>query len=132
MDAFTLHPSAGAHGELTGMMLIHAALKARGNPRKIVLIPDSAHGTNPSSAHLCGYKVQEIKSDERGMIDLEDLTRVMSEDVAALMVTNPNTLGVFEADICRIGEIVHAKGSRTRPCSRPWSPTWPCLPWRCG
>ncbi|MCJ7589066.1 MAG: aminomethyl-transferring glycine dehydrogenase subunit GcvPB [Candidatus Aminicenantes bacterium] len=110
MDAFTLHPSAGAHGELTGMMLIQAALKARGNPRKIVLIPDSAHGTNPSSAHLCGYKVQEIKSDQRGMIDLEDLNRAMSEDVAALMVTNPNTLGVFEADICRIGEIVHAKG----------------------
>jgi len=110
MDAFTLHPSAGAHGELTGMMLIRAALKARGNPRKIVLIPDSAHGTNPSSAHRCGYKVQEIKSDERGMIDLEDLNRAMSEDVAALMVTNPNTLGVFEADICRIGEIVHAKG----------------------
>ncbi len=110
LDAFTLHPAAGAHGELTGMMLIRAALKARGNPRRIVLIPDSAHGTNPSSAHLCGYKVQQIKSDDRGMIDLEDLSRFMSEDVAALMVTNPNTLGVFEADICRIGEIVHAKG----------------------
>jgi len=110
MDAFTLHPSAGAHGELTGMMLIHAALKARGDARRIVLIPDSAHGTNPSSAHLCGYKVQEIKSNERGMIDLADLERAMNGDVAALMVTNPNTLGVFEADICRIGEIVHAKG----------------------
>ncbi|MBN2206962.1 MAG: aminomethyl-transferring glycine dehydrogenase subunit GcvPB [Candidatus Aminicenantes bacterium] len=110
MDAFTLHPAAGAHGELTGMMLIHAALKARGDARKTVLIPDSAHGTNPSSAHLCGYKVQEIKSNERGLIDLAGLEQAMTADVAALMVTNPNTLGVFEADICRIGEIVHAKG----------------------
>lgn len=110
LDAFTIHPSAGAHGELTGMMLIHAALKARGDARKVVLIPDSAHGTNPSSAHLCGYRVQEIKSNQRGMIDLADLERAMTGEVAALMVTNPNTLGVFEADICRIGEIVHAKG----------------------
>jgi glycine dehydrogenase subunit 2 len=110
MDAFTLQPAAGAHGELTGMMLIHAALKARGDARKIVLIPDSAHGTNPSSAHLCGYRVEQIRSDERGMIDLDDLKRAMNEEVAALMVTNPNTLGVFEADICAIGQVVHAKG----------------------
>ena len=110
MDAFTLQPSAGAQGELTGMMLIHACHEARGNPRKIVLIPDSAHGTNPSSAHLCGYTVQEIKSNENGTVDLEDLAQRMTEDVAALMVTNPNTLGVFEYDIKRIAEIVHAKG----------------------
>jgi glycine dehydrogenase subunit 2 len=110
LHAFTLQPAAGAQGELTGMMLIRAALEKRGNPRKYVLIPDSAHGTNPSSAHLCGYIVQEIKSNADGMIDIEDLARRMNEDVAALMVTNPNTLGVFESDICRAAEIVHAKG----------------------
>ncbi len=110
MDAFTLQPAAGAHGELTGMMLIRAALEERGNARKHVLIPDSAHGTNPSSAHICGYTVKEIKSNERGTIDLDDLAKAMNEDVAALMVTNPNTLGVFESDICRIAELVHSKG----------------------
>lgn len=110
LDAFTLQPSAGAQGELTGMMLIHACHAAHGNPRKIVLIPDSAHGTNPSSAHLCGYTVQEIKSNENGTVDLADLAARMTEDVAALMITNPNTLGVFEYDILKIAEIVHAKG----------------------
>jgi glycine dehydrogenase subunit 2 len=110
MDAFTLQPAAGAHGELTGMMLIRAALEARGNARKYVLIPDSAHGTNPSSAHICGYTVREIKSNEDGTIDLASLESEMTGEVAALMVTNPNTLGVFESDICRIAEIVHAKG----------------------
>ncbi len=110
MDAFTLHPAAGAHGELVGMMMIRAALEARGDARKVVLIPDSAHGTNPSSAHICGYSVKEIKSDERGTIDVAGLEKAMTEEVAALMVTNPNTLGVFESDICRIAGIVHAKG----------------------
>jgi glycine dehydrogenase subunit 2 len=110
MEAFTLQPSAGAQGELVGMMLIHAYLADRGNPRKVVLIPDSAHGTNPSSAHICGYLVQEIKSNERGTIDLAGLIQQMTEDVAALMITNPNTLGVFESDILKIAEIVHAKG----------------------
>ena len=110
MDAFSLQPSAGAQGELVGMMLIRACLEERGNPRKIVLIPDSAHGTNPSSAHICGYRVQEIKSNEKGTIDVADLDRHMTEDVAALMVTNPNTLGIFEADIKKIAEIVHSKG----------------------
>ncbi|MGB8952952.1 MAG: aminomethyl-transferring glycine dehydrogenase subunit GcvPB [Candidatus Aminicenantales bacterium] len=110
MDAFTLQPSAGAQGELTGMMLIRACLEERGSPRKFVLIPDSAHGTNPSSAHLCGYNIREIHSNEKGTIDLEDLALRMNEDVAALMVTNPNTLGVFESDIKKIAEIVHAKG----------------------
>jgi glycine dehydrogenase subunit 2 len=110
MDAFTLQPAAGAHGELTGMMLIRAALEERGDPRKYVLIPDSAHGTNPSSAHICGYTVREIKSNEDGMIDLESLDREMNGDAAAVMVTNPNTLGVFESDICRIAELVHSRG----------------------
>ena len=110
MDAFTLHPAAGAHGELTGMMLIRAALEARGGARKYVLIPDSAHGTNPSSAHICGYSVKEVKSNEKGTIDVEALEAAMTDEVAALMVTNPNTLGVFESDICRVAEIIHAKG----------------------
>lgn len=110
MDAFSLQPAAGAQGELLGMMLIRACLEERGDPRKIVLIPDSAHGTNPSSAHICGYRVEEIKSNERGTIELEDLARHMTEDVAALMITNPNTLGVFETDIQKIAEIVHSKG----------------------
>lgn len=110
MFAFSLQPSAGAQGETVGMMVIRACLEKRGDPRKIVLIPDSAHGTNPSSAHLCGYRVQEIKSDDKGTVDLADLARVMSEDVAAIMITNPNTLGVFENNIKEICEIVHAKG----------------------
>lgn len=110
MDAFTLQPAAGAHGELTGMMLIRAALGDRGDSRRVVLIPDSAHGTNPSSAHLCGYGVQEIKSNPSGTIDLAVLESQMTTDVAALMITNPNTLGVFECEILKAAEIVHAKG----------------------
>ncbi len=110
LDAFTLQPAAGAHGELTGMMVIRAALGKRGDPRKYVLIPDSAHGTNPSSAHICGYTVKEIKSNENGTVDPAVLEKEMTEEVAALMLTNPNTLGVFEYDICRIAEIVHGKG----------------------
>jgi glycine dehydrogenase subunit 2 len=110
MDAFTLQPSAGAQGEFVGMLMIRACLEERGNPRKIVLIPDSAHGTNPSSAHNCGYRIQEIKSNEKGAVDVADLAEHMTEDVAALMVTNPNTLGVFETEIKKITDIVHAKG----------------------
>jgi glycine dehydrogenase subunit 2 len=110
LQAFTLQPSAGAHGELAGMMIIRAKLEDKGNPRRVVLIPDSAHGTNPSSAHVCGYHVQEIKSDDRGEIDLADLAAHMNDDVAALMVTNPNTLGVFESQMKAIAEIVHSRG----------------------
>ncbi|MFZ2053255.1 MAG: aminomethyl-transferring glycine dehydrogenase subunit GcvPB, partial [Candidatus Aminicenantales bacterium] len=110
MDAVTLQPSAGAQGELLGMMLIRACQEDRGDPRKVVLIPDSAHGTNPSSAHICGYRVQEVMSNEGGTIDLAALRQAMTEEVAALMVTNPNTLGVFERDILEIAEIIHAKG----------------------
>ena len=110
MDAFTLQPSAGAQGELVGMMIIRACLEEKGDPRKIVLIPDSAHGTNPSSAHICGYRVQEIKSNKQGTVDLNDLSRAMSQEVAALMITNPNTLGIFEADIKKIADIVHSQG----------------------
>jgi glycine dehydrogenase subunit 2 len=110
LDAFTAQPSAGAQGELVGMMLIHAFLQSKGDPRKVVLIPDSAHGTNPSSAHICGYRVQEVKSNASGRVDLAELEKAMSGDVAALMLTNPNTLGVFESDICEAAKIVHAKG----------------------
>jgi glycine dehydrogenase subunit 2 len=110
LDACTLQPAAGAQGELTGMMLIRACHQERGDPRKYVLVPDSAHGTNPSSAHLCGYTVKEVKSNEGGTVDLEDLARQMTGEVAALMLTNPNTLGVFEYDILKIAEIIHAKG----------------------
>jgi len=110
LDAFTLQPAAGAQGELSGMMLIRARLAERGNPRRTVLIPDSAHGTNPSSAHICGYQVQVINSDANGRIDLADLERAMTDEVAALMVTNPNTLGVFETDIKKIAGLVHSRG----------------------
>jgi glycine dehydrogenase subunit 2 len=111
MDAVTLQPAAGAHGEFTGILLIRALLGSRGNPRKKLLIPDSAHGTNPATATMAGYAVQNIKSNERGMVDVEALARSVDEDVAALMITNPNTLGVFEENITRIAQILHAKGA---------------------
>jgi glycine dehydrogenase subunit 2 len=111
MDAVTLQPAAGAHGELTGLLLVRAALEAQGNPRKKVLIPDSAHGTNPATVTMAGYVCENIASNERGMVDVEALARATGEDVAALMITNPNTLGVFEVNITRIAEILHAKGA---------------------
>src|SRR6204780_3697240 len=112
MDAVTLQPAAGAHGEFTGILLVRALLQSRGNPRKKLLIPDSAHGTNPATATMAGYKVENIKSNERGMVDVESLARAVDEDVAALMITTPNTLGVFEENITRIAEILHAKGAQ--------------------
>lgn len=111
LDAVTLQPAAGAHGELTGILLIRAALEARGNPRKTILVPDSAHGTNPATAGIAGYAVRNIKSNDQGMIDLEELARNVDSDVAALMVTNPNTLGVFEENIVAAAEILHSKGA---------------------
>ncbi len=111
MDAVTLQPAAGAHGELTGILLIRVLLEKRGNPRKKILIPDSAHGTNPSSAAIAGYAVENVKSTETGLLDVAALERIVDEDVAALMVTNPNTLGVFEENIVRVAEILHAKGA---------------------
>jgi glycine dehydrogenase subunit 2 len=112
MDAVTLQPAAGAHGELTGILLIRALLASRGNARKKVLIPDSAHGTNPATAAMAGYTIENIRSNERGMVDLEALARAVNEDVAALMVTNPNTIGVFEQDIVKVAGILHAKGAQ--------------------
>jgi glycine dehydrogenase subunit 2 len=111
MDAITLQPAAGAHGELTGILLVHALMEKRGNPRKKILIPDSAHGTNPATAAIAGYTVENIRSNEQGEIDLEVLARAVDKDVAALMVTNPNTIGVFEQDITKAAEILHAKGA---------------------
>ncbi|HOQ44733.1 MAG TPA: aminomethyl-transferring glycine dehydrogenase subunit GcvPB [Bryobacteraceae bacterium] len=111
MDAVTLQPAAGAHGELTGILLIRALLESRGNPRKKVLIPDSAHGTNPATAAIAGYAVENIRSNERGMVDVEALARIVDEDVAALMITNPNTLGVLEVNIRKIAQILHDKGA---------------------
>jgi len=111
MDAFTLQPAAGAHGELTGMMLVRAYHASRGQiHRTKVLVPDSSHGTNPASAALFGYHVVEIKSDEHGCVDMEDLKRNLDEHVACLMLTNPNTLGLFEKNILEITRLAHEQG----------------------
>jgi glycine dehydrogenase subunit 2 len=110
LERVTLQPAAGAQGELAGILMVRAALAKAGNPRKTVLIPDSAHGTNPASAHFAGYQVRELKSNSRGTLDLHVLEEAMTEDVAALMLTVPNTLGIFENQILEIARIVHAKG----------------------
>jgi glycine cleavage system P protein (glycine dehydrogenase) subunit 2 len=110
MEAITLQPAAGAHGELTGLLMVRAYHQSIGDPRKKVLIPDSAHGTNPATAAMVGYSVENLKSNARGMVDTAALTAQMNEDVAALMLTNPNTLGVFEQEIHKIAGILHAKG----------------------
>jgi glycine dehydrogenase subunit 2 len=111
LDAVTLQPAAGAHGELTGILLVRSYLESQGNARKKILVPDSAHGTNPATAGIAGYAVQNVRSNDQGMIDLEELSRHVDEDVAALMVTNPNTLGVFEENIVRAAGILHDKGA---------------------
>ncbi|HZU23226.1 MAG TPA: aminomethyl-transferring glycine dehydrogenase subunit GcvPB, partial [Terriglobales bacterium] len=110
MDAITLQPAAGAHGEMTGILLVRAYLESQGNPRKKILIPDSAHGTNPATAAICGYAVENLKSNAVGMVDVASLAAQMNEDVAALMLTNPNTLGIFEEEIHKIADLMHAKG----------------------
>ena len=110
MDAISLQPAAGAHGELTGLLIVRAYQQSKGNPRKKILIPDSAHGTNPATAATVGYAVENLKSNAHGMVDVAALGEQMNEDVAALMLTNPNTLGVFEQEIHKIADILHAKG----------------------
>jgi glycine dehydrogenase subunit 2 len=110
MDTITLQPAAGAHGELTGLLMVRAYHDSKGVPRKKVLIPDSAHGTNPATAATVGYAVENLKSNASGMVDIAALEAQMNEDVAALMLTNPNTLGVFEQEIHKIADILHAKG----------------------
>ncbi len=112
MDRVTLHPSAGAHGELLAIMMIQAYHKALGKPRHKIIIPDSAHGTNPASAAICGYQVVPIKSGPRGVVEPAAVAEVMDEDVACIMITNPNTLGLFEEHIAEIVRIVHAKGGQ--------------------
>ena len=107
----TLQPVAGAHGELTGILMIHKALSQSGNARKYILIPDSAHGTNPASAAFAGYEIKELKSNARGTVDISTLAEAVTEDVAALMITVPNTLGVFESDIKKFADILHSKGA---------------------
>jgi glycine dehydrogenase subunit 2 len=111
MDAITLQPAAGAHGEFTGILLARAYHESKGNARKKVLIPDSAHGTNPATAAVVGYQVANLKSNAQGMVDIAELTRMVDEDTAALMLTNPSTIGVFESEIHKIADILHAKGA---------------------
>lgn len=110
MDATTLQPAAGAHGELTGMLLIHAYHKSKGVLRSKIIVPDTAHGTNPASAALCGYRPVPVRSNEQGILSVEAIAEVMDEETAGIMVTNPNTLGLFEENIQEIAEIVHSKG----------------------
>jgi glycine dehydrogenase subunit 2 len=110
MEHVSLQPSAGAQGELTGLMLIRAYLAEHGDPRKKIIVPDTAHGTNPASSTLCGYDVIQISSNAEGVIDPAAVAKVMNEDVAALMVTNPNTLGLFEKNIEDVASVVHEKG----------------------
>src|ERR1039457_4121418 len=111
MDAITLQPAAGAHGEFTGILLVRAYHQSRGNPRRKIIIPDSAHGTNPATAAVCGYQVANLKSNAQGMVDIAELARIVDEDTAALMLTNPSTIGVFESEILKIADILHAKGA---------------------
>ncbi len=111
MDKFTFQPSAGAHGELTALLIIKAYFKDKGEKRKIVLVPDSAHGTNPASATMAGFETIEIPSDERGLVNPNILAKYLNKDVAVLMLTNPNTLGLFEKDILKISQMVHETGA---------------------
>jgi glycine dehydrogenase subunit 2 len=108
--AVTVQPAAGAHGELAGMLIIHAYHAKRGKQRSKIIIPDTAHGTNPASASLCGYSSVNIKSGANGILEPETVAAVMDEDTAGIMITNPNTLGLFEENIREICDIVHAKG----------------------
>ncbi len=111
MDKMTLQPAAGAHGELTGLILIKAYHEHRGDTKRTkIIVPDSAHGTNPASAKMAGFDVIEIKSTEEGLVDIESLKAALNDEVAGLMLTNPNTLGLFEREIVEIAELVHEAG----------------------
>ena len=112
MDAVTLQPAAGAHGELTGMMVIKKYFEVKGETNRTkVIIPDSAHGTNPASAKMCGFDIVEVKSNEKGQVDVEALKTLLDENVAAIMMTNPNTLGIFEEKVLEISDLMHKNGS---------------------
>jgi len=111
MDAFTLAPYAGAHGELTGMMILKAYHQSRGDAKRTkVIVPDSAHGTNPASAATCGFEIITVKSKPDGTVDLNDLRTLLDDSIAGMMMTNPNTLGIFEYDIKKIVNLVHKAG----------------------
>jgi glycine dehydrogenase subunit 2 len=110
MAVFTLQPAAGAHGELTGVMMIKKYFEKKGEKRHLILIPDAAHGTNPASGALCGFDTVTLRSNAEGGVDLEHLESLMTEDVAALMLTNPNTLGLFERNIEKVAAVIHGKG----------------------
>lgn len=113
MDQMTLQPAAGAHGELTGIMVIKAFHEKNGDTKRdTIIVPDSAHGTNPATATMAGYKTVEVKSTEMGTVDVEALRQLVGEDTAGLMLTNPNTLGLFEKDIKEIAKIVHDAGGQ--------------------
>lgn len=111
MDAITLQPAAGAHGELTGLMLIKAYFKDKCENRKIIITPDSSHGTNPASASMCGFETVAIKSNSFGQTDIEEIKKVLTKEVAAIMLTIPNTLGIFEKNILEITKLMHGNGS---------------------
>jgi glycine dehydrogenase subunit 2 len=111
MAAFTLQPAAGAHGELTGMMIARDYFRNRGEKRKTVIVPDSAHGTNPASVTICGFDPKTVRSNDRGLIDPQLLEKEIDSETAVLMLTLPNTLGLFEREIARIVEIVHSAGA---------------------
>jgi glycine dehydrogenase subunit 2 len=110
MDVVSLQPAAGAQGELTGMLLIHAYHETQGRRPTKIIVPDTAHGTNPASAAICGYRPVPVKSNEQGILSAKGVAETMDEETAGIMVTNPNTLGLFEENIKEIVEIVHAKG----------------------
>lgn len=112
MDAITLQPAAGAHGELTGMMIVKKYFETKGElNRKKVLVPDSAHGTNPASAKMCGFDIVQVKSNNKGQVDIDNLKELLDNDVAAIMMTNPNTLGIFEENVLEISKLMHENGS---------------------
>lgn len=111
MDAISLQPAAGAHGEFSGMMVVKKYFELKGEIRKKIIIPDSAHGTNPASAKMAGFDIVEVKSNEKGQVDVKALKEILTDDVAAIMMTNPNTLGIFEENVLEISEIMHKNGS---------------------
>ena len=112
MSQFTLNPYAGAHGELTGLMIIRSYHESRGDMKRTkVIVPDSAHGTNPASASVCGLEVVEVRSTKEGLVDIEHLRGLLDDSVAAMMMTNPNTLGLFETNIPEIADMVHEAGA---------------------
>ena len=110
LDCVSVQPAAGAHGELAGMLIFEAYHRSNGQKRTKILMPDTAHGTNPASAALCGYKPVAIESGARGILDVDQIRELMDDETAGIMITNPNTLGLFEENIREISEIVHEKG----------------------